>query len=141
MALDHLSSALGFPLVGGVDDDPIADMRFHGGLPDGCSAVVWLTACPSGRRRSRAPTAYAGGLSSDPEEEVEVAVGHRPRARRQQRRELTEEQLRERVEAIAGNATDRVLEVYRRNYPDTSPSWRWGSTLCTTQYWPGTLPR
>ncbi len=38
---------------------------------------------------------------------------------------LTEEQLRSRVEAIAGNATDRVLDVYRRNYPDTSPSWRW----------------
>ncbi len=42
-----------------------------------------------------------------------------------QRRELTEQQLRERVERIAGNAADRVLETYQRSYPDTSPSWRW----------------
>lgn len=40
-------------------------------------------------------------------------------------RALTEEQLYQRVLAIAGNAADRVMEVYRDTYPDTSPSWRW----------------
>ncbi len=31
-ALDDLTYAVGLSLVGRVDDDPIADMRFHGGL-------------------------------------------------------------------------------------------------------------
>jgi hypothetical protein len=33
MALQDLADALRFPLVGGVDDDAISDMRFHGDLP------------------------------------------------------------------------------------------------------------
>ena len=39
-------------------------------------------------------------------------------------RTLTEEGLRARVEPMAGNATDRVLEVFRREHPDTPPSER-----------------
>lgn len=42
-----------------------------------------------------------------------------------QRNELTEEALTERVRMIAGNAADRVLDVYRRTYPGESPSWLW----------------
>ena len=33
VALHDLADALRFPLVGGVDDDAISDMRFHGDLP------------------------------------------------------------------------------------------------------------
>jgi para-nitrobenzyl esterase len=39
-------------------------------------------------------------------------------------RTLTEEGLRARVEPMAGNATGRVLEVFRRAYPDAPPSER-----------------
>ncbi len=42
-----------------------------------------------------------------------------------QRDELTPEALRERVEMIAGSAADRVLDVYRRTYPEYTPSWLW----------------
>ncbi|MGM0634071.1 MAG: carboxylesterase family protein, partial [Pseudomonadota bacterium] len=42
-----------------------------------------------------------------------------------QRNELTEDALRERVRRIAGNAAERVLDVYRRTYPGESPSWLW----------------
>lgn len=40
-----------------------------------------------------------------------------------QRRELTMEALRERVEVIAGAAADRVLNVYQRSYPEADASW------------------
>jgi hypothetical protein len=33
VALHDLAYALRFPLVGGVDDDAISDMRFHRDLP------------------------------------------------------------------------------------------------------------
>jgi hypothetical protein len=33
VALHDLADAVGFPLVGGVDDDAISDVRFHGDLP------------------------------------------------------------------------------------------------------------
>jgi para-nitrobenzyl esterase len=39
-------------------------------------------------------------------------------------RTLSEEGLRARVEPMAGNATDRVLEVFRRQHPDAPPSER-----------------
>jgi len=40
-------------------------------------------------------------------------------------RKLTEEQLFERVKGIAGNAAERVMDVYRKSYPNESPSVRW----------------
>ena len=40
-------------------------------------------------------------------------------------RTLTEEELRGRVKVMAGNATDRVLEVYNRDCPGTHPAVRW----------------
>jgi len=42
-----------------------------------------------------------------------------------QRDELTADELQARVEMIAGNAADRVLDIYRRTYPEYSPSWLW----------------
>jgi para-nitrobenzyl esterase len=39
-------------------------------------------------------------------------------------RTLTEEELRARVERMAGSATDRVLEVYRSEHPESPPSER-----------------
>ncbi len=39
-------------------------------------------------------------------------------------RTLTEEQLRERVAAVAGDDTGRVLELYQRLYPDLNPAER-----------------
>lgn len=35
---------------------------------------------------------------------------------------MTEDYLRERVETMAGNAADRVLDVYKKSYPDASPA-------------------
>ncbi|MEQ8858913.1 MAG: carboxylesterase/lipase family protein [Pseudomonadales bacterium] len=43
---------------------------------------------------------------------------------------LTEADLAERVALIVGNARDRVLETYARQYPQTSPAERW--VLITT---------
>jgi para-nitrobenzyl esterase len=40
-------------------------------------------------------------------------------------RTLTEEELRERAKTMAGNAADRVLEVYNRAYPGTHPAVRY----------------
>lgn len=42
-----------------------------------------------------------------------------------QRRELTMDALRQRVEVIAGAAADRVMNVYQRTYPEADPSWLW----------------
>ena len=42
-----------------------------------------------------------------------------------QRNELSMDDLKDRVEMIAGNAADRVLDVYQRTYPGESPSWLW----------------
>jgi para-nitrobenzyl esterase len=47
---------------------------------------------------------------------------------------LTEEQLRERVEIMAGNATDRVLNTYKASYPDATPSERWVLILTDRTY-------
>jgi para-nitrobenzyl esterase len=40
-------------------------------------------------------------------------------------RTLTEEELRQRVDVMVGNAADRVMDVYGRGYPDAHPSVRW----------------
>jgi para-nitrobenzyl esterase len=40
-------------------------------------------------------------------------------------RTLTEQELRERVELMAGNATDRVLDFYTKTYPDAPPAVRY----------------
>ena len=40
-------------------------------------------------------------------------------------RTLTEDELRGRVKVMAGNAADRVLEAYNRDYPGTHPAVRW----------------
>jgi hypothetical protein len=44
MAFHDLPHAIGFPLVGGVDDDPIPDVGFHGDLPGG---LVWCLSQPA----------------------------------------------------------------------------------------------
>lgn len=38
---------------------------------------------------------------------------------------LTEAELAERVRGIAGNAAERILDVYARSYPEASPAERW----------------
>jgi para-nitrobenzyl esterase len=40
-------------------------------------------------------------------------------------RTLTEDELRQRVMTMAGNATDRVLEVYKKAHPSAPPAVRW----------------
>jgi para-nitrobenzyl esterase len=40
-------------------------------------------------------------------------------------RTLTEDELRQRVLTMAGNATDRVLEVYKKAHPSAPPAVRW----------------
>ncbi len=40
-------------------------------------------------------------------------------------RTLTEDELRERVRVMAGNATDRVMDVYKQVHPDAPPAVRW----------------
>src|SRR4051794_41090731 len=50
VTLQDLTHPFGLPLVGGVDDDAVSDMSFHGSLRRG---VVCITACPSRRARSR----------------------------------------------------------------------------------------
>lgn len=40
-------------------------------------------------------------------------------------RTLTEAELRQRVDVMVGNAADRVMDVYRRGYPDAHPGVRW----------------
>jgi para-nitrobenzyl esterase len=41
------------------------------------------------------------------------------------KRTLTEDELRERVRVMAGNATDRVMQVYKQAHPDAPPAVRW----------------
>ncbi|HVS63358.1 MAG TPA: carboxylesterase/lipase family protein [Thermoanaerobaculia bacterium] len=55
----------------------------------------------------------------------EMAYFARLRDREVYERKLTEAQLEERVRDMAGSAAERVLEVYRRLYPDADPSLRW----------------
>ena len=49
-------------------------------------------------------------------------------------RALTETELRERVAAIAGDAADRVIDVYRRRYPDASPAERLIATTTDSNF-------
>ena len=42
-----------------------------------------------------------------------------------QRRELSMDALRERLQVITGAAADRVLDVYQRTYPEADASWLW----------------
>ena len=50
-------------------------------------------------------------------------------------RTLTEAELRERVHMMAGNATDRVLDVYNRDYPGSHPAVRWILIATGRTYW------
>jgi para-nitrobenzyl esterase len=49
-------------------------------------------------------------------------------------RALTETELRERVAAIAGDATDQVIDLYRRRYPDASPAERLIATTTDSNF-------
>ena len=49
-------------------------------------------------------------------------------------RVLTEEEMRQAVARVAGDATDHVIEVYRRLMPDASPSDRLISTLTDSNF-------
>ena len=49
-------------------------------------------------------------------------------------RTLTEHELRERVAAVAGEHTNRVIETYRRLYPDANPAERLISTLTDSNF-------
>jgi para-nitrobenzyl esterase len=49
-------------------------------------------------------------------------------------RTLTEEELRARVAEVAGTATDRVIETYRRLYPGANPAERLISTLTDSNF-------
>jgi para-nitrobenzyl esterase len=49
-------------------------------------------------------------------------------------RTLTEDELRTRVAEVAGEATDRVVEAYRRLYPDANPAERLISTLTDSHF-------
>ena len=40
VALEHLTHAIGFPLVRRVDDDAVSDMSFHGSLPGSSGCVL-----------------------------------------------------------------------------------------------------
>jgi len=49
-------------------------------------------------------------------------------------RSLTEDELRARVGEVAGAATDRVIETYRRLYPGANPAERLISTLTDSNF-------
>jgi para-nitrobenzyl esterase len=49
-------------------------------------------------------------------------------------RALSEVELRERVAKVAGNATDRVIDTYRRLYPNAGPADRLISTLTDSNF-------
>jgi para-nitrobenzyl esterase len=49
-------------------------------------------------------------------------------------RTLSEQELRERVAAVAGEHTDRVIEAYRRLYPDMNPAERLITTLTDSNF-------
>ena len=49
-------------------------------------------------------------------------------------RTLTEQQLRDRVATVAGAHTDRVIETYRRLYPDMNPAERLIATLTDSNF-------
>ena len=49
-------------------------------------------------------------------------------------RSLSEDELRERVAKVAGNATDRVMAIYHRLYPDANPAERLISTLTDSNF-------
>ncbi len=49
-------------------------------------------------------------------------------------RTLTEQELRDRVAAVAGEHTDRVIETYRRLYPGANPAERLISTLTDSNF-------
>jgi len=49
-------------------------------------------------------------------------------------RTLTEEEMRARVTAVAGPHTDRVVETYRRIYPDRNPAERLIATLTDSNF-------
>ena len=49
-------------------------------------------------------------------------------------RTLTEQELRDRVAAVAGEHTDRVIETYRRLYPDANPAERLIATLTDSNF-------
>ena len=55
----------------------------------------------------------------------ELAYFFRTRDREVYDRQLTKEQLRERVEVMVGNKADRVIDTYERAYPGQSPSVHW----------------
>ena len=55
----------------------------------------------------------------------EMAYFARTRDPEVHNRTLTEEQLRARVEIMAGSAAGRVMEVYGKAYPDAHPGVRW----------------
>lgn len=49
-------------------------------------------------------------------------------------RSLTEEELRDRVATVAGEHTDRVIETYRRLYPECNPAERLIATLTDANF-------
>ena len=49
-------------------------------------------------------------------------------------RNLTEQELRDRVATVAGAHTDRVIETYRRLYPDLNPAERLIATLTDSNF-------
>ena len=49
-------------------------------------------------------------------------------------RTLTEQELRDRVAAVAGEHTDRVIETYRRLYPGANPAERLIATLTDSNF-------
>ncbi len=49
-------------------------------------------------------------------------------------RTLTEQELRDRVAAVAGEHTDRVIEMYRRLYPGMNPAERLIATLTDSNF-------
>jgi para-nitrobenzyl esterase len=49
-------------------------------------------------------------------------------------RTLTEQEMRDRIEAVAGNHADHVVETYRRLYPGTNPAERLIATLTDSNF-------
>jgi para-nitrobenzyl esterase len=49
-------------------------------------------------------------------------------------RTLSEEGMRTRIAKVAGNATDRIVEIYRKLYPNTNPAERLISTLTDSNF-------
>ena len=127
MAFDRLIAAIGpAQLRVGPPAQPLLDRYDFGPVVDG-SVVPGHPFDPAAPYASRDVPVLVGGVKD------EMAIYLAPEEKVWERT-LAEEDMRERVAKVAGDATDRVVDTYRRLYPNANPAERLIATLTDSNF-------